>query len=273
MTALDGAVALVTGGASGIGRATARSFAGRGARLVVVDLDDVGAEAVAAEIRADGGEAIGLAGDVTADGTFERLRDESLSAFGAVDVVMNNVGAISRGLPEHVPLDEWRRIFEINLFSTVRSNAVFLPYLLERGHGHVVNTASFAGLYTYAYDRLSYAAAKAGIVQLSEGLRLYLAPKGIGVTLLCPGPTRTNISSTLRTFGPETVTRGPGAEFPFLEAETVGEQVAAAVEADTFLLPTHENVREKLRARAEDWDGFLADQVDEMARVPPQVRA
>lgn len=272
MTRLSGAVALVTGGASGIGRATAQAFAARGARLVVVDLNSGGAEKVAADIRDAGGEAIGLAGDVTEDGTFERLLHESVAAFGGVDVVMNNVGAISRGLPEHVPLTEWYRIFELNLFSTVRSNAVFVPYLIERGHGHIVNTASFAGLYSYSYDRLSYAAAKAGVVQLSEGLLLYLKPKGIGVTLLCPGPTRTNISSTLRSFGPETITRGPGAEFGFLEAEIVGEKVVAAVESDTFFLPTHDNVRDKLTARADDWDGFLAHQLGEMDRVPPQVR-
>lgn len=261
MTALAGAVALVTGAASGIGRGCALAFARRGTRVVVVDLDAAGAEEVVGTIRAEGGEAIALAGDVTEDGTFERLRDRSVAAFGGVDVVMNNVGAITRGLPEHIPLAEWHRIFEINLFSTVRSNLVFLPHLLERGRGHIVNTASFAGLYTYAYDRLPYAAAKAGIVQLSEGLRLYLAPKGIGVTVLCPGPTRTNISSTVRDFGPTTATRGPGAEFPFRQPEDIGVRVADAVEAGTFFLPTHDNVVPKLVARATDWNTFMAHQV------------
>ncbi len=90
---------------------------------------------------------------------------------------MNNVGALTRGLPDHIPVHEWHRIFDINLFSVVRSNDVFLPLLVEQGSGHIVNTASFAGLYTYAYDRLPYAAAKAAVVQLSEGLALYLRPK------------------------------------------------------------------------------------------------
>lgn len=264
MTALAGSVALVTGGGSGIGRETALAFARRGARLVVVDRDGSGAENVAMEIREGGGEALGLGTDVTVDGASERMRDETIAAFGGVDVIMNNVGAITRGLPEHIPFDEWLRIFEINLFATVRSNHAFLPHLLERGSGHIVNTASFAGLYTYAYDRIPYAAAKAGIVQLSEGLRLYLEPKGIGVTLLCPGPVRTNISSTIRTFGPETVTRGPGPDFPSLQADVVGEKVAEAVESNTFFVPTHDNVVERLFERARDWNEFISGQVDEI---------
>lgn len=260
MTALAGAVAVVAGGASGIGRSCARSFGRHGARLIVADVDVEGADAVAAEIRAASGEAIAVPGDVTAEGTFERLRDAAVDEFGGVDVIMNNVGAITRGFPEHIPIEEWRRILEINLLSVVRSNAVFLPYLLERGRGHIVNTASFAGLYTYSYDRLPYGAAKAAVVQLSEGLRLYLEPRGIGVTMLCPGPTRTNISSTMRTWGPETVTRGPGAEFAFIEPDVVGEKVADAVEAGTFVIYTDEKVVDKLVLRASDWNAFIDSQ-------------
>jgi NAD(P)-dependent dehydrogenase (short-subunit alcohol dehydrogenase family) len=108
----------------------------------------------------------------------------------------------------------------------VRSNAVFLPLLIEQGHGHIVNTASFAGLFTYSYDRLPYAAAKAAIVQISEGLRLYLHPRGVGVTVLCPGPVMTNIMASMPPgFGPDVATRGPGEQFTPLQPEIVGDRL------------------------------------------------
>ena len=265
MTALAGATAVLTGSASGIGRGTALAMARRGARLVLGDVDEAGVQAVADEIRAAGGEAVALPADVTTEEAFERLRDAALSRFGRVDVVMNNVGVLTRGLPEQIPLEEWRRILDVNLLSVVRSNAVFLPLLLAQGSGHVVNTTSFAGLYTYAYDRQPYAASKAAIVQITEGLALYLRPQGIGVTLLCPGPVATNIMSSMRSFGPETVTRSPGPEFGIQYPDDVGELVAEAVLADRFLVPTDDRVLAKLRARAADWDAFLDDQIRAIA--------
>jgi len=175
---------------------------------------------------------------------------------------MNNVGVISVGLPEEIPVEDWRRDFEVNLFSVVRSNHAFLPLLLRQGEGHIVNTASFAGLYTYAFDRMPYAAAKAALIQMSEGLALYLRPKGIGVTCLCPGPVMTNIAKSVRLVGKPTQMRGPGAEFPLLDAASVGEMVVAAILANRFMLPTDEQVITRLNRRATDWDGALQDQID-----------
>jgi short-subunit dehydrogenase len=103
----------------------------------------------------------------------------------------------------------------------VRSNAVFLPIFLQAGAGHIVNTASFAGLYTYAFDRLPYAASKAAIFQMSEGLALYLRPKNIGVTVLCPGPVRTNIMRTAKVYTKGIKIRGPGVEFGLMTPEQV----------------------------------------------------
>lgn len=249
--------AIVTGSASGIGRAAAFSFARRGANVVVSDINASGAEEVAADIRSEGAAAIAAPGDISAENAFELLADAAVSEFGQVDIIMNNAGVLTRGLPEHVPLDEWRRVLEINLFSVVRSNAVFIPRFLEQGSGHIVNTASFAGLFTYSFDRLPYAASKAAIVQMSEGLALYLRPKGIGVTLLCPGPTRTNISVNLRHFGPDTETRGPGKEFPAIEPEVLAEKLADAMEAGEFMVYGDDLVREKLIERATDWNAFI----------------
>lgn len=261
MTALHGRTAIITGGGSGIGRGTAHALARHGARIVVADIDADAAGTVAAEITGTGGTAMATPVDVTAEGAFEGLRDAALDRFGRVDVVMNNVGGLTRGLPEHLPVQEWQRVLDLNLMSVVRSNAVFLPLLIGQRHGHIVNTASFAGLFTYAYDRLPYAAAKAAVVQISEGLRIYLDPLGIGVTLLCPGPVRTGISRSLpRTYGPDPGMLGPGEQFAFLDPTEVGEQVADAVLANTFWLPTHPHVRDLLIERASDWDGFIGKQ-------------
>jgi NAD(P)-dependent dehydrogenase (short-subunit alcohol dehydrogenase family) len=263
---LAGKVAIITGAASGIGRAAASALAKRGARIVVADLDGDGADTAAAAIDAAGGQAVGVRCDVTADNAFDDLKSFALDRFGGVDVVMNNVGGLTRGRPEYLPIHEWRRVLDLNLMSVVRSNATFLPLLIEQGHGHIVNTASFAGLFSYSYDRLPYAAAKAAVVQISEGLRLYLRPMGIGVTVLCPGPVATNIIASLPpTFGPELPVRGPGEQFAILMAETVGEQVAAAIVNDTFMLYTHPQVRDILIERASDWNSFIDRQSDEVA--------
>lgn len=257
MERLEGRVALVTGGGSGIGRAVAKALSAEGVKLAVADINGGTAQSVAAEIVAAGGAAIGIAADVGNDDAFERLKTAIFDRFGRIDIVMNNVGGITRGLPEHIPLEEWQRVLNTNLLSLVRSNLTFLPLLIAQGEGHIVNTASFAGLYTYSYDRQPYAAAKAAIVQISEGLLLYLKPKGIGVTCLCPGPVLTNIMSSLRTFGPETQTRTPGPMFKLKEPGEVGAQVVDAIRRNRFMLPTHEEVRDLLIQRATDWDGFL----------------
>jgi NAD(P)-dependent dehydrogenase (short-subunit alcohol dehydrogenase family) len=147
--------------------------------------------------------------------------------------------------------------------SVVRSNAVFLPMFLAKGEGHIVNTSSFAGLYTYAYDRIAYGAAKAAVFNLTEGLALYLKPKGIGVTALCPGPVQTNImrSNTVWTEN-QTIIRGPGEEFPMISPDEVGRLVLNAIREDIFFLPTDPQLIPKLVKRAEDVDAFLQDQID-----------
>ncbi|KUH85529.1 MULTISPECIES: SDR family oxidoreductase [unclassified Mycobacterium] len=258
MESLRDKVAVVTGGGSGIGRAAALSLSRRGASIVVADVNPDRAASVAEEIRDQGARSISVPCDVADEDSFESLRDVVLDQFGRVDVVMNNVGVLTRGLPEHLPLTEWQRIMNINLMSYVRSNIAFLPTLLDQGSGHIVNTASFAGLFTYSYDRLPYAVSKAGVIQLSEGLRLYLAPRGIGVTVLCPGPVITNIIESLPpSFGPEPEMRGPGTQFALLTPEEVGEQVAEAILSDTFMVYTHPQVRDVLVSRASDWNAFI----------------
>jgi NAD(P)-dependent dehydrogenase (short-subunit alcohol dehydrogenase family) len=258
---LESRAAIVTGGASGIGRGTALALGKRGVAVLIADIDAAGGASAVAEIQARGGKAAFLAFNVARD-PFERLRDAGLTEFGRIDIVMNNVGILTRGLPDALPVEEWQRVIDINLMSIVRSNAVFLPFLVGQKDGHIVNTASFAGLYTYAFDRLPYAACKAAIVQMTEGLAIYLKPFGINVTLLCPGPVKTDIANSVRSFGQPTDVRGPGPQFGLMDPDTVGEQVVAAIRANQFWLPTHPQVRELLIDRATDWDGFIQRQID-----------
>ncbi|MET0627515.1 MAG: SDR family NAD(P)-dependent oxidoreductase [Acidimicrobiia bacterium] len=256
---LAGAVALVTGGGSGIGRGTALALAAAGTHVVVADLDEARAVEVAAEASASGARCVGQRLDVNEQDDFDASRSRMLEEFGRVDIVMNNVGVIAAGLPEHIPMEEWERIISTNLLSVVRSNATFLPGLIEQGSGHIVNTASTAGLYAYAYERLPYSATKAGVIAISESLALYLRPQGIGVTCLCPGPVITNIGQFVSFSGPPVAMRGPG--FPAIDAETVGEQVKQAILDDTFLLLTHPEVHDVLVTRAEDHEAFLTHQI------------
>jgi NAD(P)-dependent dehydrogenase (short-subunit alcohol dehydrogenase family) len=268
MKSVDGATAIITGAASGMGRASALSLARRGARIVIADINAGEAELVATEIKLAGGYAAAIACDVAAGTAFDDLAAFALDTFGGIDIVMNNVGVLTSGRPDHLPIGEWERIIDINLMSVVRSNATFLPVLIEQGHGHIVNTASFAGLYSYSYDRLPYAASKAAIIQISEGLRLYLRGQGIGVSVLCPGPVATNILSTLPpTFGPEVETGYPGPQFEVLDPSVVGEQVTEAILSDTFMVYTHPSVRDVLVDRASDWNAFLDKQPATIAEM------
>jgi NAD(P)-dependent dehydrogenase (short-subunit alcohol dehydrogenase family) len=266
MDTLDDKVAVITGAASGIGRAVAATLAGRGTRIVAVDIDTAGITTLTEDAAAQGASAFAHTADVSEPDAFDRIRDTALMRFGRVDIVVNNVGVLTNGLPQDIPVSEWQRILEINVMSVVRSNAAFLPLLLDQGSGHVVNTASFAGLFTYSYDRLPYAATKAAIVQISEGLALYLRPKNIGVTLLCPGPVLTNIASSMPTFGAGAPLRIPGDQFELLDPAMVGDLVAEAILHNRFFVPTHPQVVDELRLRVEDWDAYLDYQI---TREPP----
>jgi NAD(P)-dependent dehydrogenase (short-subunit alcohol dehydrogenase family) len=258
---LAGAVAVITGAGSGIGRATARSLAARGARIAASDIAGARAEETAALVMADGGEAIGLAVDVAQQAHLEELRDRAVERFGRIDVVVNNVGVLAMGAPESLPLEAWQRIIDLNLLSIARSNLVFLPLLLEQGRGHVVNTASASGLLAYGFDRLPYVASKHAVVGVTEALALYLGPKGIGVTCVCPSGVITNIVEQITVYGEATSPRAPS--HPLVDAEVVGELVADAVTAGTFLVVTAPEIHDELRERATDPESYIQKMIKE----------
>ncbi|MBL7489445.1 SDR family NAD(P)-dependent oxidoreductase [Frankia sp. AgB1.9] len=261
---LDGAVAVVTGAGSGIGAATARAFAARGARVVVSDRDAGRAGTVAAAINQAGGEAVATRVDVTAESDLVGLRDSALGRFGRVDLVMNNAGVLAMGAPESLPDVAWRRVLDVNLMGIARSNRVFLPLLLEQGSGHVVNTSSASGLLAYGFDRLPYVASKHAVVGISEALAIYLGPRGIGVTCLCPSGVATNIAEQITNYGPASITpRAPQHEI--VTAEQVAALTADAVEQGRFLVLTVPDIQAELTQRAVDIESYLQARITEQA--------
>ncbi len=263
MDELRGRVAVITGGGSGIGRATALSFAREGAIPVIADVDIERARAVEHDARELGVEAAAVRCDVTSDADFAALRDITIERFDRVDIVMSNVSMIPIGRPETLPMDAWQRTIDVNLLSVVRSLHVFLPLLLEQGSGHIVNTASTAGLFSYAFERLPYSATKAAVIGMSEALALYLRPKGIGVSCLCPGPVATNIGEQI-TFHDQMPINSP-TDLDVLDPGVVGDLVVDAVRANTFLVLTHQEVHEILVRRAQDPEAFLTAQIAALA--------
>jgi NAD(P)-dependent dehydrogenase (short-subunit alcohol dehydrogenase family) len=260
MRSFDGAVAVITGAGSGIGRATAFALAQLGCAVAVGDKDAGRAAAVAAEVTERGVRAVGVECDVTRDDHVTDLRNATVSELGRVDVVMSNVGVIAKGLPEEIPLEAWASVIDANLLGTVRVLRAFLPALLDQGSGHVVTTGSTAGLFPYAYDRLPYAATKAGVVALTESLALYLRPRGIGVTCFCPAGVVTNIVEQIQQFGPTTPVQAP--QIPIITAEEAARLVVEGIVDDRLLVLSHPEADAMAERHVRDLEGFVLSQID-----------
>ena len=194
MNEFAGKVAVVTGGASGIGNAMCRKFASVGMRVVVADLDGEGAERVGSELSAGGPASIGVETDVASLASLERLAEATLKEMGQVDLLCNNAGVFIGGSIREITADDWRWVASVNLDGVFHGCSVFVPLLLEAGRGgHIVNTSSIAGLLTDPFTAV-YSATKFAVLAYSEALRKDLEPEGIGVSTLCPGPIRTKLA-------------------------------------------------------------------------------
>jgi NAD(P)-dependent dehydrogenase (short-subunit alcohol dehydrogenase family) len=192
---LNGKVAVVTGGASGIGKGIATRLAAEGARVIIADIQRDAMEATAAEIGA-----VGVLTDVSDAGSVADLARTAVETFGAVHVVCNNAGIGPLAPVADLTLDDWRWMIGVNLWGVIHGVHAFLPVLkANREGGHIVNTASMAGL--VAGPRLgAYAAAKYGVVGLTEVLAAELAADGsrVGASVLCPGTVHTSIGTSSR---------------------------------------------------------------------------
>lgn len=240
---LEGKVAVVTGAASGIGRALARRFAAEGAAGVVcADREAAGVEAVADEI---GGVAV--VADVSSESAVGSLVSRADERFGRVDVFCSNAGIALFG-DEHAPDDDWRRSWDIHVMAHVYAARAVIPGMIERGSGYLVNTSSAAGLLTHIHSA-TYAVTKHAAVAFAEYLSIRYGPRGVRISVLCPQAVRTAMTA-----GEED---GVASVDGMIEAEEVADCVVATMEREEFLILPHPVVREYVKRKAADPDRWL----------------
>ena len=212
MKDLAGRVAVVTGGASGMGRGMAERFAAESMRVVVADIEEPPLNETVDAIRAAGGEAVGVVCDVSSWPSVEALRDACTDAYGPADVLCNNAGVAATGTMSELSLKSWEWCLGVNLWGVIHGCRAFLGAMVERGSGHIVNTASVLGHITSAGIG-PYNVSKHGVVALSETLHAEMLAEatGVGVTCLCPGLVSTNILDSERN-RPERLQDRPGVD-------------------------------------------------------------
>jgi NAD(P)-dependent dehydrogenase (short-subunit alcohol dehydrogenase family) len=253
---LSGRVAVVTGGASGIGRALARRLAAEGARWVVVaDVDGAGAEAVAAEL---GDLASGVACDVTSETEVDRLIEHAEQSFGPIDVFFANAG-IGTGSGLDAPDELWERSWAVNVNAHVLAARRLVPAWLERGEGYFVSTASAAGLLSQIGDA-PYSVTKHAAVAFSEWLSLTYGDRGLRVSCLCPmGVNTAMLNAGLDMEDSQGLgARVVAATGRVLEPEDVAGEVVRAIQDERFLILPHPEVGEFLRRKGDDPERWLA---------------
>jgi NAD(P)-dependent dehydrogenase (short-subunit alcohol dehydrogenase family) len=196
---LNGKVAVVTGGASGIGNALARRFASEGARIVIGDIEADALEHAVADLRASGAQAEGLVTDVTDPAQMQALGDAAVERFGGVHVFCNNAGVGGGGLSWEMPLSTWEWVIGVNMWGVIHGVRTFVPLLMQQTEAHIVNTASVAGLVAAPFMG-PYNASKHAVVAISETLHheLAMAAPHVKVSVLCPGWVNTKIAESSR---------------------------------------------------------------------------
>ncbi len=196
MFELNGKVAIVTGASSGIGRETARLFARQGARLVLAARGAAALEALAKEIRADGGNAVAVAGDVRDEDFARSLVEKAETLFGGLDIAFNNVGLVGEMGPiTELELASWTEVMETNLSSAYLGAKHQIPAMLERGGGSLIFTSTFVGYTAGMPGMAAYAASKAGLIGLTQVLAAEYGSQGIRVNALLPGGTDTPMAT------------------------------------------------------------------------------
>jgi NAD(P)-dependent dehydrogenase (short-subunit alcohol dehydrogenase family) len=259
MTEVAGRVAVVTGGGSGIGRGLARALAAEGATVVVGDLMADRADSVAREIGSDGGSALGVGCDVCDRASIVEMQRAASEAFGRVSLLFANAGATSLKRLTDLSDDDVDWILQVNLVGVSNCLRAFLPDMIAARDGHVVATASMAGLLpSILPHHAPYAAAKAGIIGMMLNLRAEASDAGVGCTVLCPGGVVTRIGESskyrpARFGGPfeEAVTVSPKAlesakakKFRFREPEEIAQMVLAAVRENRPMVVTDPTQRQ-----------------------------
>ncbi len=200
----SGKTAVITGASGGIGLAIARAMAKQGVDMVLADMNARELTTACMEIAKLGRKAVAVPCDVTGDQDVVNLAEKALKKLGKVDFLFNNAGVAVRGLVENMTLPDWEFIINTNLLGYIRNIQAFLPHMLSRGNGHIINISSIQALApTGDILNIPYITTKAGILGLSESLYGYLKPKGISVTCVCPGAIATNMGANAHFVGSE----------------------------------------------------------------------
>jgi NAD(P)-dependent dehydrogenase (short-subunit alcohol dehydrogenase family) len=262
-----GTVAVVTGGSSGIGRAAALAFAREGSDVVIADLNEGGAKEVVAEIEGLGRQGLVVQTDVSKRDEVESLVDQSIAWQGHVDLFYSNAGVAVSGPPHRVPLEDWEWIVDINLWAHIWAVRKVLPHMIERGSGHLVHTASAAGLFG-GPTITPYNVTKFAVVGLCESLAIYCYSKGIGVSVVCPMFVQTNIMSLARATPEEGESLDMEERRAFahqmiqqtgIPASTVADEIVAAVRGRRLYVLPHPEVKGMVSDKWNDPDAWIAN--------------
>jgi NAD(P)-dependent dehydrogenase (short-subunit alcohol dehydrogenase family) len=264
MRELAGKTAFVTGGAGGIGLSMAQAFAEAGMKVMIADIEPETLGAAIDSLRKISPDIAGTVCDVADAASVERAAQASFAAFGNVHVVCNNAGVAAGGGIDHISLDNWRWVIDVNLMGVLHGLKSFLPHLRKHGEGgHIVNTASMAGMQG-GLGFSPYGASKFAVVSMSEGLHAQLKPHGIGVSVLCPSYVRTRIGESgrnrqerygvSRPLDPASPAAAMVAEIAKqlqagLDPADVAQRVIAAIRDDRLYVFTHPGMRAEVEDR------------------------
>ena len=264
MRELAGKTAFVTGGAAGIGLALGRAFAQSGMKVMLADIEMDALRAAVKSLQEISPDIRGTICDVADAESVERAAQAAFEAFGNVHVVCNNAGVAAGGGIDHISLDNWRWVIDVNLMGVLHGIKSFLPHIRAHGEGgHIVNTASMAGM-DGGLGFSPYTASKFAVVGMSEGLSQQLEPFGIGVSVLCPSFVRTGIGESgrnrperygqSRPLDPASPAAAMVAEIARqigagLDPASVAERVVEAIRQDELYIFTHPGMRTNVEPR------------------------
>lgn len=277
MQEFRGKTAVVTGAASGIGRAVATRLAAEGMNVVLADIEQAALDRTVAALKADGRSVIGVRTDVSKAEAIEHLAAETVKTFGAVHVVHNNAGVVTAGRADQLSLADYEWVLGVDLWSVIHGVRTFLPLLEASGEGHMINTASTAGLQA-SPNIAPYNIAKFGVVALTETVarELEIRRSPIGISVLCPGAINTQIVYSERN-RPEASARqhqdsveaeqfrkraGGLLANQGMPPENVADMIVNAIRSKQFWILTHPDWKRVMRRRVEamcESDGLITD--------------
>lgn len=252
----SGKVAVVTGGASGMGLAMARRFLADGAKVVIADIEQSALDTAVRDLDPTGERVLGIRTDVSSSESLQQLADKTVDAFGGVDILCNNAGVETGGPIADVTEQAWRWVMDVNFFGVLNGCRIFLPLLEQRPEAHIVNTASVAAFATGTPTMAPYCASKFAVLGFSESLEIELRSHGstVGVSVLAPGPVKTRMTEAERN-KPDSVKVSTDPERQKvienlarktaevgMEPADVADMVAESIRDNRFFILTHPEI-------------------------------